>query len=135
GDRARQRTGCTVRGTGISRRDGGEFGAHCERAGGAGGAAKRVVTWQVPDTDDDSDLARRARAEAGQNRRLLDALYAMQLRPFDHGFVVRLRVSDLVTIAAADRDRLDRLAWQHRRDLPDELRPKLPAFDPIVREM
>lgn len=95
------------------------------------------MTYVSPDREDDSDLARRARAAAAATRRRLDALYALgrSLRGTDFGFVIRLRKSDLMRLSAADQSRLDRMLWDYRRQLPDEVRPKLPPFDPIVREL
>ena len=95
------------------------------------------MSYVAPDTEDSSDQARRARAVAAQRRRVLDALYAIGsvLRAVDRGFVVRLRQSDLTALSEADRNRLGRLVWTQRRMLPAELRPKLPPFDPIVRQM
>ncbi len=98
--------------------------------------------------DDASDLERRARAQAAYRRTRLDALYQLGkkvwrpdeqrhvgLSAIDRGFVIRLRESDLTRLTDTDRNRLDRLVWDHRRSLPPDLRPALPPFDPIVREM
>lgn len=95
------------------------------------------MTYQSPDDEDASDRQRRVRAEAARLRRLLDALYNVVPRhqASDLGFVIGLRKTDLAMIADGDRDRLDRLVWKWRRDLPEEMRPKLPPFDPIVREL
>ena len=94
------------------------------------------MTYVAPDTEDVSDQARRERAVAARRRRLLDALYGFGswLNVRDRGFVIRLRKSDLMQLSADDRNRLDRLVWRCRRQLPEELRPTLPPFDPIVRE-
>lgn len=95
------------------------------------------MTYMQPDTDDDSDRERRMRAEAGQRRALVEALCNVSMRAngSDRQFIVDLRRSDLAVIGQDACDRLGRLAWQYRRDLPQHLRPKLPPFDPIVRAM
>jgi len=95
------------------------------------------MTYVAADTDDASDLERHARAQAAHRRKLLDALFNLDqwLNQGDRGFVIRLRQSDLTQLSATDKDRLDHLVWDYRRQLPDALRPKLPPFDPIVRQM
>lgn len=90
-----------------------------------------------PEPDDDSDRERRARAEAAERRRLVDALCNVPMKGggSDRVFIVGLRSTNLARLTKAEQERLDRLAWKHRRELSDDLRPKLPPFDPIVREM
>lgn len=38
-------------------------------------------------------------------------------------------------LSPAERARVEWLAWKYRRDLPQHLAPKLPAHDPLVREL
>lgn len=95
------------------------------------------MTYALPDTEDESDIQRRRAALAARRRKLADALYNIVPRHHatDFGFVIGLRSGDLATIGDDDRDRFDRLVWKWRRDLTADLRPRLPPFDPIVREL
>lgn len=95
------------------------------------------MTYLPPEQDDASDLARRARVVAALARRRLDALYALgaRFRGTDFGFVIMMRKKDLTQLSWDEQSRLDRIVWDYRRQLPEELRPKLPPFDPIVREL
>ncbi len=94
------------------------------------------MNYVSPDTDDASDIERRRRAVAGLRRGRVGVLLDnAALCAVDRGFLLRLRDRDLIEMTAADRDRFDQLIWQHRRDLPAGLRPKLPPYDPIVRAL
>jgi hypothetical protein len=86
---------------------------------------------------DPDDAPRVQRAIDDALRLVMRALGNVSMRAGgpDRRAVVELCDREPWQLTPAERARIDRLAWKYRRELPPHLAPKLPPFDPLVREL